>query len=286
MEILHENSNFPKKVSLILGFFDGIHAGHQEVIQNTSNSKKVLITFSSSPAEFFGKDFSYIYTREKNYKLIEKLGVDYIYERDFKNIAQLSNQEYLSDILKKFEPLSISTGFNHTFGANKQGNSEYLHQNQTPKGYKYFCIPPTKKNNEIVSSSKIKEFLSKGEIEKANLFLTRKFSIESTVIEGNKLGRTLGFPTANMKYPEKIIKIPYGVYKIRVFEKPAIMNWGVKPTIGSDEVLEVYIPNFERSLYGEKLQVELISKIRDEKKFNNLEELKRQIKKDVEECLK
>jgi riboflavin kinase/FMN adenylyltransferase len=106
------------------------------------------------------------------------------------------------------------------------------------------------------------------------------------VIEGAKLGRKLGFPTANMKYPEEIVKIPYGVYKIKVFDKLAIMNWGIKPTIGAEEAIEIHIPNFEEDLYGKAITFEIISKIRDEKKFNNLEDLKEQIKKDIELCLK
>ena len=152
--------------------------------------------------------------------------------------------------------------------------------------YEYFCTPPTIIDNEIVSSTKIKEFISKGEIEKANKFLTRNFLIESMVIEGAKIGRKLGFPTANLKYPRDIIRLPYGVYKVKCFNKPAVMNWGVKPTFNSEETLEIHIPNFEQDLYNKNVQVEIISKIREEKKFEDLNELKKQIEKDIEICLK
>lgn len=284
MEILHENSNIPKNVALILGFFDGIHAGHIDVIKNTPNIPRVLITFSNSPAEYFKKDVKYIYPREFNYELIKKLGVDYIYEQDFPKIANLTAEEYLQKLVKLFNPKSITTGFNHTFGAKRQGNPETLEKHQA--NYEYFCTPPTIIDNEIVSSTKIKEYLSKGEIEKANRFLTRSFSIESTVIEGAKIGRKLGFPTANLKYPQDIIRLPYGVYKVKCFNKPAVMNWGVKPTFNSKEILEIHIPNFEQDLYNKNIQVEIISKIREEKKFENLNELKKQIEKDIEICLK
>ena len=101
------------------------------------------------------------------------------------------------------------------------------------------------------------------------------------------LGRKLGFPTANMLYPDNIVKIPYGVYGVKVMGKSAVLNWGIKPTVnGKSEILEVHIPNYEADLYDLLLEVEIIKKIRDEKKFANLEELKHQIKKDVEECLK
>ena len=284
MEILNENSIMPQNVSLILGFFDGLHLGHQNVIETCPNKKRVLVTFSSSPAEYFGKNFEYIYSRNYNYKLAELFGVNFVYEQNFENLAQLSAEEYLDKLLDKFSPESITTGFNHTFGANRQGTSDFLYKKEGL--YKYFCTNPAKIGEEIVSSTKIKEFLRNGEIEKANKFLTRNFSIKSIVIEGAKLGRKLGFPTANMKYPKNIVKIPYGVYKVRVLGMPAIMNWGIKPTIGADELVEVHIPNYSGNLYGKDLRIEIVSKIRDEKKFNNLDLLKEQIEMDVMECLK
>lgn len=284
MEMLCENSCFPQKSALILGFFDGVHAGHRDVIKNSGQGKKVLITFSKSPAEYFGTQFEYIYSREYNYSLIENLGIDYIFERDFENLANISADDYLQDLINKFNPTSITTGFNHTFGANRQGNPDFLREHQ--KSYNYFCTPPTKIDNEVVSSTRIKELLKVGNIEKANKFLTRNFSIESVVIKGTQLGQKLGFPTANMNYPKNIVRIPYGVYKVNIAGMPAIMNWGIKPTIGAEELLEVHIPNYESNLYGQKLRVEIISKIRDEKKFESLEDLKNQIEKDVKVCLK
>lgn len=284
MEILNKNSNIPKGYSLILGFFDGIHAGHQDVISNTISKDKILVTFSKSPTEFFKKTFDYIYPRELSYKIAEKYGVKYIYEQNFSDIVNIPAKDYLEYLIANFEPLSITTGFNYTFGANKQGNPDFI--KKYSKGVKYLCTPATKIDNEIVSSTKIKDFLRSGNIINANKMLKNSFILESTVVEGQKLGRELGFPTANMKYPQNIVKIPYGVYKVRVGNKPAIMNWGIKPTIGSEEILEVHIPNYKENLYDKTLQVEIISKIRDEIKFNSILDLKEQIKKDVQECLK
>lgn len=284
MRILNENSNFPQQVALILGFFDGVHAGHCDVIKNTPDTKKVIVTFSSSPAEYFKKDFCYIYPREYNYELLENLGVDYIYEQDFAKIAELSADEYLKKLINIFNPKSITTGFNHTFGAKRQGNSDFLKEYK--KDFIYYCTAPTIIDNEVVSSTRIKNLIVSGEIEKANQLLQRNFSIKSTVIEGNKLGRKLGFPTANMEYPDNIVKLPYGVYKVKVLNQIAVMNWGIKPTIGAKETLEIHIPNFNENLYNKTLEVEILSKIRNEKKFNNLEELKQQIEKDIEVCLK
>ncbi len=274
--------------SLILGFFDGVHRGHREVIKTAFGvANTILITFKDSPAVYFGKSVEYIYPREKNYEIIKSLGVNDIVEQDFSTLAQMSAEDYLEMLLKKYSPISISTGFNHTFGAGRKGNAEFLKKNQTNYNYKYFCSPACVINDEVVSSTKIREYLLEGNVEKANEFLGSNFSIKSMVVQGEKLGRKMGFPTANMIYPEKIIKLPYGVYGVKVNNEPAVLNWGVKPTVnGKDERLEVHIPNFEGNLYDLSLEVEFIKKIRDEKKFNSLDELKIQINKDVEECLK
>lgn len=283
MEILNEKSNFPTNVSLILGFFDGIHAGHNDVIKNTSSAEKVVVTFSKSPAEYFSNKFEYIYPRRYNYELLAELGVKYVYEQDFASIVNLSASEYLDFIIKKFQPKSITTGFNHTFGTNRSGNPEFLLQNQN--NFEYLCTPATKIGDKIVCSTLIKDFISKGDLNNVKSFLSRNFSIESTVIKGEKLGRKLGFPTANMKYPEQIVKLPYGVYKVKVLDRPAILNWGVKPTFASEPLLEVHIPNYNEDLYGKVLRVEIFEKIRDERKFLNIDDLKNQIEKDVQKCL-
>ena len=288
MEILNKNSIFPKDVSLILGFFDGIHLGHCKVIESIMHTKKsVLVTFTTSPAEFFNKKTEYIYPRNFSYNLLESKGIDYILEYDFSEVVNLPAEEYLKDLIENFNPASITTGFNHSFGANKSGDSSFLKTKQADFGYKYFCVPEYKHNGYPVSSTNIKKLLSNGEIELANSLLGRNFSITSRVEEGARLGREIGFPTANLIYPENIVRIPHGVYVAKVLNKPAISNWGVKPTVGSDkEVVEVHIPNFTGNLYSKDLNIEIIRKIRDEKKFNNIEELKLQICEDVEQCLK
>lgn len=284
MIIVSDINQLPQRASLILGFFDGVHIGHRAVFKTSPSCNRVLITFSKSPAEYFGAKFEYIYAREQNYQLIEKLGVDYIFERNFSEVYDKTATEYLSEIVQKLSPVAITTGFNHTFGLNKTGDSEFLKSNQGV--YKYYCVPQVSIEGNTVSSTRIKELLAKGDIEKANEMLKDNFVLSSIVVEGAKLGRKLGFPTANMKYPKGIIKIPYGVYKVNVFDKPAVMNWGVKPTIGSEELMEIYIPNYSADLYGKTVDVEILSRIREEKRFNSLEELRSQIQKDVEECLK
>lgn len=294
MEVLKKNSVGLKGVCVVLGFFDGIHAGHVEVLSSAvkyakdKNVKTVLLTFSSAPAEYFNRDFTYIYPREISYELISNIGIDYIVEKEFSSLAQISAEKYLKSLVEEYSPVAIFSGFNHTFGLNRVGNPEYLDLNSKKYCYEYFSISACKFNDEQVSSTLIKKYLAEGFVEYANKMLTSPFLIESIVVEGMKLGRKLGFPTANMKYPIGIVKLPYGVYKIEVFNKLAILNWGIKPTINNDceEVLEVHIPNFNSDLYGKTLRIKVLQKIRDEKRFSSIDELKEQISKDVETCLK
>lgn len=292
MEIFKNTFELKSNTSLILGFFDGIHLAHREVIKSAvdfakrNNAKSLLITFKESPAEFFKKNVSYIFPREYNYKLIEQLGVDYLLELDFRDFINMSADNFLIWLEEHFSIISISTGFNYTFGANRQGTAEYLIKNQSKYNFKYLCAEEIKINQETVSSTLIRKLLTNGNIEKANQLLDNIFSLKSTVIRGKQLGREIGFPTANLKYPENIIKIPHGVYESKVFNMPAILNWGIKPTVdGKEELLEVHIPNFNENLYEKELEIQILRKIRDEKKFDNIEELKNQIKRDIE-CLK
>ena len=288
MKILRDNSENLKNVSLILGFFDGIHLGHREVIKNgLKDVKSVLLTFKASPSEYFNKPAEYIYPRETSYKLIEELGVDYIVESDFADLVNISAEDYLKLISEKYSPKYITTGFNHTFGLNKKGNNELIRANEAKYGYKYFSTPPCLDGNNVISSTYIKDLIRNGNIKYANRLLDEPYNITAAVKKGNQLGRKLGYPTANIDYPPHTVKLPYGVYKAEVFEKPAVLNWGVKPTVnGSEEGLEVHISNFDGDLYGKTINVKILDKISSEKKFDNLEELKKQIKKDLEECLK
>lgn len=278
--------------NLILGFFDGVHIGHRAVIQAAdSNGKNILLTLKDSPAIYFGKNQEYIFSRKKSYDILQSIGVDEIVELDFPKIVTMPAENYLEYLVEKFSPSCIITGFNHTFGFNKSGNSEFLEVNTKRFGYKYICVPPKTYDGKIVSSTLIKSYLKDGNIEIANRLLNNKFSIEGEVIHGAKLGRTIGFPTANIKYPEGIVQIPFGVYacsvEIEKNSKKAIMNWGMKPTVNNtkEPVAEIHILDFEGDLYGQNIEVKILNRIRGEVKFSNLDELKSQISKDIKECL-
>ena len=296
MQIFTELSS-NKNLSLALGYFDGVHLGHKAVIQSAvqyaqkNSNKSAVITFKDHPCcHFYGVCPKYILSWGDREIEIEKLGVDYLYEIDFdEKICSLSAKEYLEDILVKyFSPLSISTGFNHNFGAKKSGNVEFLRQNEKKFGYKYFEIPPQKLDGEIISSTTIRKYLQLGEIEKANQMLGHNFTIKGKVVEGQKLGRTIGFRTANLIYPNELVDIPFGVYAVNTQHGKGITNFGVRPTVSNTQkpVAETHILNFNQDIYGQSLQVEFLNMIRKEQKFNSIAILKKQIKTDIENLSK
>lgn len=278
------------KTGLVLGFFDGVHIAHQTVISSAFEyaDEVIVVTLKDSPAVFFGQKTEYILPRNKSIEKIKSIGVKDVIELDFTKIANESAEDYLKKLVNEYSPVSISTGFNHTFGKNRAGNSKFLAEHAGKYGYKYICVPPQKLNGEIISSTLIRNLLKSGKIQEANEALGSNFVLAGTVVKGAQLGRTIGFPTANINYPDGIVKIPYGVYSALVNNRHAVLNWGIKPTVNNTKqpVAEVHIINYKADLYGKNIEIEITDKIRDEKKFNNLEELKIQIKEDIQTCLR
>ena len=294
MQILTELTKNPN-LSLALGYFDGVHQGHQAVINNAvefakqHNTKSAVITFKDHPYCYFrGVCPKYLLTRKGREEKIEQLGVDYLYELDFESISGLLAEEYLRDVLiKYFTPSAISTGYNHNFGYKKSGNVKFLAAQAAKFGYQYFELPPQKLNNEVINSTEIRKLLSQGKIEKANKMLGYNFGITGEVIKGQQIGRTIGFRTANLIYPPELIDLPFGVYEtaVRYAGKiyRGIANFGVRPTVnGKGALLEVHLLEFDKDIYGENITVEFIKMIRKEKKFASLDEIKKQITKDIE----
>lgn len=297
MQIFHDLNN-NRNLSLALGFFDGVHLGHQAVIKNAvdyakqNNAKSAVVTFKDHPCcYFYDVGPKYILTRDDREKKIEALGVDFLYELDFPSISGLTAQEYLQDVLvKHFIPVSISTGFNHYFGYKKSGNVDFLERNADKFGYKYFKLPPQKVDGEVISSTLIRKCLSVGEIQRANKMLGAKFSVGGQVIKGNQIGRTIGFRTANLVYPSELIELPHGVYSVDIdintdnspVTYRGIANFGTRPTVdGKTTLVEVHILDFEEDIYGKIINVKFNKMIRKEQKFSSLEALKKQISLDI-----
>lgn len=298
---LHETKGLQNKgLSLAFGFFDGVHIGHQAVIKSAvehakeNNTKSAVITFQDHPCcYFYHLQPKYIITKHDKVKMFENLGVDYLYFLKFDDyLASMEAYDYMKEVIvKNFAPVSISTGFNHSFGAHKSGDVDFLSKSQEEFNYKYYQIPPVLYNSEVVSSTRIREDISLGNIELVNAMLGYDYFLEETVVEGDKIGRTIGFKTANLIYPDNLVTVGKGVYKVKVNYKGQIYNgvanYGLRPTVANDgkQVLEIHILNFDKDIYGEKIKVTFLKKIRDEKKFGSLEELKEQIQRDINTVL-
>ena len=294
MEIFSQ-PNLNKNLSLALGYFDGVHLGHRAVIKSAvdyarkQGGKSAVITFNDHPCCYFYKTApKYILTREARREKFAELGVDFLYELDFAKYANLSAAEYLENILiKYFSPSSISTGFNHNFGAGKSGSTDFLEKMSAKYNYIYFMTEETKINGETISSTAIRNYLSAGNIEQANKMLGYRFSISGKVVTGQQLGRTIGFPTANLIYPDELIELPFGAYSSSVTinsnKYKGVTNFGIRPTVSNTRQcsLETHILDFNKDLYGQQINVEFIKMLRKEKKFNSVNELKRQIKEDI-----
>lgn len=283
-------------LSLALGFFDGIHLGHSVVIKNAvdfaskNNIKSGVILFNNHPREFFtGTKIENILTFNDKASILSQMGIDYIFLLDFNiEIAQMTASEYLENVIMHyFKPKAISTGFNHTFGKSGLGDSCLLKDYAKNYAFKYFQIPPITTDNNIISSTTIRNAVKNSNFELAKKLLGYDFFIKSPVIHGRQIGRTINFPTANLIYPENIVQLETGVYLTKVTTNnksyKGILNYGYRPTIDNTDkipVPEVHLIDFSGNLYGHIIKVAFIEKIRDEQLFNSLSELKCQISKD------
>lgn len=296
MEIISELTHIPN-LSLALGFFDGVHLGHQAVIgcavdmAHSIRCRSAVLTFEKHPECYLNNlPQKNITSAEDKYKIIEKLGVDFLIVLNFEEICKLTPMQYLEEILVKYYyPKAISTGFNHHFGIGRSGGVNFLANYQSKFGYAYTATPPQTVFGEVISSSSIRYYLKTGSLPIVNSMLGRTFSISGTVVEGQKLGRKIGFPTANIIYPDDIIEIPHGVYDVNVtFEDgtlhKGLASFGTSPTVSDDgvEKLETYILNYDGNLYGKNIRIDFLKMIRKEVKFNSLDELKTQIELDVQ----
>ncbi len=300
MEILREIDG-NKNIALALGYFDGIHLGHKKIIAtlvneaNAAGIKSAVITFEQNPADYFTDTPTPCLQSFKDKEIIlESLGVDYLYELDFEQYKDLSAASYLEDVLvKNFEPKIIVVGYNHTFGKDKSGDAGFLEDCSSKYNYECIVIPEQKTiNNFSISSSAIRENVKTGNISAIKPMLGRNFSVRNSVIKGNKMASSFGYPTANIIWPQSMVKLPYGVYfgfvQLKNKIQPALISWGVRPTLtdGSTEMIEAHIHDFNENLYGKIISVVFSKKIRPEEKFSNSVSLRNQIRSDYSEFQK
>ncbi|GDX41712.1 riboflavin biosynthesis protein [Bacteroidota bacterium] len=293
-----------KKAIITIGTFDGVHNGHKQVLhalKSTAQSvggESVLITFDPHPRKVVSSailGIRLLNTLEEKKKLLEKEGIDHLVIVPFtEKFANLSATEYIEEFLvAHFHPHTIIMGHDHQFGRNRQGNYALLASKAEQFGYLLKEIPKQVVEDITISSTKIREHLSRAAIAAANQLLGYPFFFSGRVVHGNKIGRTLGYPTANLKIedPEKIVP-GNGIYA--VYARPegsdhlfkGMMSIGFRPTVdGKSRVIEVNIFEFDREIYDELLEVHMVAYLREEKKYESLQGLIEQLGKDKQNSL-
>ncbi|MCR5184536.1 MAG: riboflavin biosynthesis protein RibF [Bacilli bacterium] len=281
-----------EEITLCLGFFDGIHLGHKEMIQKARNEgyKVGLLTFDETPAFVLGniKENHYLTSVSDKAEILEELGIDYFLIMHFDlSVAELTKDEFIDNVIKAINPKKIYCGEDYTFGVRGEGNGVYL---------SYFfdttIIPLVKKDNKKVSSRDISVLIEKGKIEDANELLGRPYRLNGLVVEGKHNGKKIDFPTANLKldYPYAFPKsgVYFGYAYVYGDKYKAIVSVGTHPTIMRLEkpIIEVHIIDFNGYLYGKDIFLELIHYHRDEKTFDSLDALKTQLESDKKAAIK
>ncbi|MDC0630229.1 MAG: bifunctional riboflavin kinase/FAD synthetase [Flavobacteriaceae bacterium] len=280
-----------------IGTFDGVHRGHQKIIKrlvtiaDTEQLQALVLTFFPHPRMVVQKDSSIklINTIDEKANLIQDLGVDHLVVKAFtKEFSRLTALEYVRDVLvNTLHVKHIIVGYDHHFGRNRTANIKDLKEYGAFYGFKVTEIDAQEVGDVAVSSTKIRTALKEGAIKEANQFLGYPFMLNGTVVKGKGLGKTIQFPTANLKIEEPYKLIPKkGVYLVQaLIEKELVygmLNIGTNPTVSSANTLsiEVFFFNFNKNLYDTELHIQLLDRIRDEIKFTDLEALKTQLERD------
>jgi len=290
--------NFPVVTS---GTFDGVHLGHQKIINQVINEAKnqqgesVLITFDPHPRQILfpeDKSLRVITPFEHKVKMLDKLGIDHLLKIKFsREFSQKSSLEFIDEILlNTINTKLLVIGYDHRFGKNREGGFEYLQKHAPKFGFEVLEIPRQDIDNLGISSTKIREALMGGNISKANAYLGRNYQLKGKVVAGNKIGREIGYPTANIEPLETLQMIPTdGIYAVFVEYRQHIfkgmLSIGIRPTIGdSTRTIEVNIFDFKADIYNQELNIFFVEKYREEEKFDSLEALKEQLHADFKKA--
>ena len=278
---------------ITIGGFDGAHPGHRHLIyvlrdlsaQNKMNS--LVMTFPCPPRlALCGGPVSLITTPGEKFKLLKDLGADKIIKLDFAAVQNLTAQEFFDMLLKKYKMGGILAGPDFAFGKNREGNTAFLRAACKAHDIIYVQADFVHEGGRKISSSAIRSLLKAGDMAGAALLLGRPYGVEGKIIKGRQLGRTIGFPTANIDVDETKI-LPRGVFAVKVFLGKDVFNGvcniGTRPTVdgGNKPLVEVNIFNFNRNIYGRRLKINFTAKIRDEIKFKSIEDLTAQIIQDA-----
>ncbi|WP_258199709.1 bifunctional riboflavin kinase/FAD synthetase [Paenibacillus endoradicis] len=291
-----------QSLSIAIGHFDGVHKGHQQVISKAVSTAKAnglasaVMTFDPHPKAILGQGEQYVQCitpLSTKTSLFEQLGVDYVFIVKFdSNFSKITPDEFVTNILKTLHVVNVVVGFDFRFGVGGSGNPEIMRQLCEPSiqvdVIEAFIIDGVK-----VSSTVIRECLESGDIERANHLLGRNFEVEGTVVQGDQRGRTIGFPTANLRLHAPYITARLGVYAIIAHlgnkKYYGVMNHGMKPTFYEKDiapVMEAHLFDFSKDIYGEKMTIEVVQFLRSERKFDGIAALIEQLRLDADQALK
>jgi riboflavin kinase / FMN adenylyltransferase len=304
MQVHRKMENLPpfKNAVITIGTFDGVHTGHKKIIDaltteaKTVQGESVIITFDPHPRKIVNPDkpLQLINTLDEKTELLTKTGIDHLVIIPFTHeFSEQTAEEYIRDFLiGNFHPHTIIIGYDHHFGKGRKGNYKLLEEKAPVFNYKLLEIPKHVLDEIGVSSTKIRKALLESDSETANKLLGYNFFFEGKVIEGDKLGRQLGYPTANLEYTDaEKIHLGHGVYAVYVeignVRKKGMLSIGNRPTLtNSNERIEVNIFDWDQEIYGQIIRVIVKKYLRPQEKYNSLDELIQQLRKDKEDSLK
>lgn len=300
MEVINSNNADNSKMRSMgvgLGNFDGLHVGHMALINTLINESRInglgsmIYTFMKHPKNILRKKLfkPLLTTVNKKVQLLNTTALDYLYFDEFdEKYSRMKPENFVKDILlDKLKAKLVVAGFNYKFGYNGQGDAALLKELGKKYNFKVIIVPPIKIENTTVSSTIIREYVAKGDMEMVFMLLGRHYSITGDVRDGQKRGSKLGFPTANI-HPEDYLILPHnGVYITKTLLDgkfhAGITNVGLNPTFGdiTKVTVETHLLDFDQDIYDENIEVFFLSKLRSEKKFKNMDELVAQVKRDI-----
>ncbi len=280
---------------VVFGTFDGLHKGHKAVLNVALNFKDltpVAVTFCEPPKRRTQNTFiPMILKTERKNEMLKAMGFEEIFVLDYDEVHDFEPQEFLDMLFTKYDVKATVCGFNYRFGKDGKGDAAFLSRYCSEHGAEAVVVPATTVSGQTVSSSLIRELISKGDISFANMLLGYPYSFEAEVIHGEERGRTIGFPTVNQCLDEQLVTPKFGVYASAVTvdgkDYPAVTNIGIRPTFLLKKPLcETHIIDFEGDLYGQNITLKLLDYMRGEERFGSLEELTSAIENDKDKAIK
>lgn len=304
MKIYHQLADFhPPRYSVVTsGTFDGVHLGHQKILgrlkelAERKQGETVLLTYWPHPRLILqpkDNNLRLLTTLTEKVKLLEELGVDHLIILPFtKELSQMSSEEFIREILvEKIQTKTLVIGYDHKFGKNREGSFEYLQSHSHLFGFDMEEISRQDVDDLAVSSTKIRTALAQGDISTASKYLGRPYFLSGQVVKGQQIGRSIGFPTANIHVVDNYKLLPrdgaYAVYaEVRNIRYKAILNIGDRPTVdGKKKTIEAHLIDFDGDVYGQELFIHFQEFLREEERFENLDALKNQLVIDRERAI-